>query len=164
MRRKWEELEEFPNYAVSSLGEFVNMRTDRTVNTSKNQQGHAKITLYKNKMLVTRSAAQLVANTFLERPYPHWDTPIHLDGDLMNCEVDNLMWRPRWYAVRYHRQFMYPTFHEDFGVRVDVKTGEKYHGLKDLCTKNGLYYHDVVEACNHETFVPLTYQEFRNAS
>jgi hypothetical protein len=162
MRRQWVTLEEFPNYEVSSLGEFVNARTDREVHTSMNQQGHAKITLSREGRLYTRSAALLVANAFLDRPEEHFDTPIHLDGDLMNCMVTNLMWRPRWFAIRYHRQFQYEDFHNDQNHRVELTSGETYHSLKEVCVSNGLYYYDVLKSCVEETFVPMTFQEFRD--
>lgn len=165
MRRRWEELVEFPNYEVSDLGEFVNARTDRDVRPSMTQQGHAKVTLTMGDgRMATRSAALLVARAFVEQPEPHFDTPIHLDGDLMNCAAHNLMWRPRWFAIQYHKQFRFDQFHEDRQPRVDVESGEEYGTLKEVCTKNGLYYHDVVRSCEEGGFVPITYQEFRYVS
>lgn len=161
MRRQWETLEEFPSYEVSNFGEFVNARTDREVHTSRTQQGHAKITLSKEGRLITRSAALLVAKAFIEPPEDHFDTPIHLDGDLMNCMVENLMWRPRWFAIRYHRQFQYEDFHNDRTIRVDVETGDRYSSLKEVCVSNGLYYYDVLKSCVEGVFVPVTFQEFR---
>lgn len=161
-RRRWETIEEFPSYEVSEFGEFFNARTDRELRTSMTQQGHAKISLYKDGRLLTRSAALLVANAFHDKPDDHFDTPIHLDGDLMNCRADNLMWRPRWYAIRFHQQFHLPVFHNDHGKRVDLETGMVYQNLKEVCCHNGLYYYDVIKSCVEETFVPLTYQEFRD--
>lgn len=162
MRRQWETLEEFPSYEVSNMGEFVNARTDREIHTSMTQQGHAKISLYKDGRLSTRSAALLVAQAFIDQEEDHFDTPIHLDGDLMNCMADNLMWRPRWFAIRYHKQFQYEDFHNDQGHRVDVETGDHYTSLKEVCTTNGLYYYDVLKSCVEGVFVPITFQEFRD--
>lgn len=161
MKRRWEQLVEFPNYEVSDMGEFVNARTDREVRPSMTQQGHAKITLSLDGRLTTRSAALLVARAFVEQPEPHFDTPIHLDGDLMNCAAHNLMWRPRWFAILYHKQFRFEQFHTDTATRVDVDSGEQYESLKEVCMKNGLYYQDVIQSCVQGGFVPITYQEFR---
>jgi len=162
MQRKWEELDEFPNYVVSTLAEFANMRTDREVRPSRNQLGHAKVTLNREGRQHTRSVAQLVAQTFIPRPKEHFDTPIHLDGDLMNCQVENLMWRPRWFAIKFHKQFQLEAFHEDRGHRVDLDSGEEFHCIKDICTRYGLYYYDVVKSCVEGTFVFPTWQEFRD--
>lgn len=164
MKIDWETLEEFPNYAVSNFGEFVNMRTDRDVRPSMNQMGHSKITLVRDRQQYTRSVAQLVAQAFVPRDEndDHFDTPIHLDGDLMNCTAENLMWRPRWFAIRYQRQFQYEGFHNDQGHRIELISGDHYYSMKEVCTKNGLYFYDVIKSCVEETFVPMTYQEFRN--
>jgi hypothetical protein len=163
VQRKWKELEEFPGYVVSNLGEFANMRTDREIRPSRTRQGHAKISLYKDGRLVTRSVALLVAEAFVAKADDHFDTPIHLNGDLMDCAADNLMWRPRWFAIRFHRQFYLEAFHDDQRERINVKTGEHYASMKELCMREGLYYYDVDKSCYEETFVPITYQEFRVA-
>jgi len=163
MDRVWQELEEFPNYGVSNHGEFSNLRTGGEVRPSRTQQGHAKVSLYLDGRLLTRSAALLVAHAFLEQPFEYWDTPIHLDGDLMNCAAWNLMWRPRWFAIKYHKQFYNENFHNDTVRRVELETGETYETGKEACIANGLYYFDIVKSCIEETFVPLTHQEFRVA-
>ena len=60
-----------------------------------------------------RSVRRLVAECFLEPPpSPVFDTPINIDGDLTNNHADNLMSRPRWFAMKYMRQF-----HEDIRGR-----------------------------------------------
>jgi hypothetical protein len=161
MRRVWEEVAEFPSYQVSNYGEFANIRTDREVQPSMNQLGHAKITLNHRGRQYTRSVALLVARAFVDSPQPHFDTPIHLDGDLMNCCAWNLMWRPRWFAIRYHKQFRLDTFHTDMGRRMDVESGIVYDSLKETCMANGLYYYDVIKSEVEGTFVFPTMQEFR---
>lgn len=160
-RARWEELEEFPDYAVSDLGEVVNMKTGMSRKLSINQQGVCKVSLYSKNRLLTRSVAVLVADAFVPRLEAFHDTPIHLDGDRQNCTAENLMWRPRWFAIMYHKQFHFETFHDDMRRFVDVNTGEQYHGIKEVCTTHGLYYFDVDKSCVEGTFTPFTYQEFR---
>lgn len=147
MRREWRPLEEFPKYEVSNLAEFVNARTDNNINPSKSRFGHSKITLTRDKEQLTRSVAQLVAQTFIPQPEEHFDTPIHLNGDLMDCAVANLMWRPRWFAIRYHKQFRYDNFHLDQAHRVEINTNSHYYSMKELCTTLGVYQGDVIESC-----------------
>jgi hypothetical protein len=161
LNREWRDMEEFPKYQISNFGEFVNARTDREVRHSQTPQGHAKVTLVKDGRQTTRGVSLLVAKTFLPQPAPHFDTPIHLDGDFMNCRVDNLMWRPRWFAIRFHRQFQYEQFHQDLVKRIDLQTGEIYESLKDVCCTNGLYYQDVYQSEIEGTFTFPTGQEFQ---
>lgn len=162
MKETWTELEEFPNYVINTNGEIVNMKWGgRPLQHSRNQQGLPKVTLIRDGRPITRSPARLVAETFIPEDREAFDTPIHLDGDRMNCSTDNLMWRPRWFAIKYHKQFMFDIFHTDLAHRVDIESGEHYYGLKEVCMKNGLYYFDVEKSCVEETFVPITFQEFR---
>ncbi len=162
MKEKWYELDAFPDYAVSDQGYVANMKTGFPRKNSINQQGICKISLYQGSQLFTRSVALLVANAFIPRVQDHFDTVIHLDGDRMNCAAENLMWRPRWFTIKYHKQFMFESFHTDYGHRIDIESGKHYNSLKEVCTTNGLYYYDVIKSCVEETFVPLTYQEFRD--
>ena len=161
MKERWFELEEFPDYAVSTLGEVYNIKTGMPRRTSINQQGIVKISLYKGRELITRSVAVMVAEAFCDGQTEFFNTPIHLDGDRENCRAENLMWRPRWFAVQYHRQFQSPEFHSSDVHIVEVGTGKEYYGVKDACMDLGLYYNDVYRSYLYYTSVPLTRQEFR---
>lgn len=161
MQTDWRELEEFPDYAISEFGEIINMKTGAPRKVSQNIQGVSKISLYRGRELHTRSIAVLVASKFLEAPEEPFDTIIHLDGDRQNCEANNLMWRPRWFAIKYHKQFLHDEFHDDKSHMVELTSGEHYYSLKEACVKNGLYYFDVMRSDVENTFVPITYQEFR---
>lgn len=149
MRERWYELDEFPDYAVSDLGSVHNIKTGMPRKTSINQQGIVKITLYQGRELITRSVAVMVAEAFVEGKSEFFNTPIHLDGDRENCTADNLMWRPRWFAVQYHRQFESDVFHNmDVHIR-DVATGMEFYSVKDACMHFGLYYNDVYRSYVH---------------
>ena len=160
MNQVWHELDEFPDYAVSNYGEVVNIKTGFPRKTSINQFGIVKISLYRGRELITRSVAVLVAEAFCEGQSEFFNTPIHLDGDRENCRADNLMWRPRWFAVQYHRQFQSPEFHaSDVHIR-ELDTGKEFYSVKDACMHFGLYYNDVYRSYVHGWSVPLTQQEF----
>lgn len=162
VRERWHELEEFPDYAISSMGEVHNIKTGMPRRTSVNQQGIVKISLYQDgKYLITRSVAVMVAEAFVEGQTEFFNTPIHLDGDRENCRADNLMWRPRWFAVQYHRQFQSPEFHNSDVHIMDVETGKEYHSVKEACMDQGLYYNDVYRSYIHEEPTRFMRREFR---
>lgn len=161
MRVDWETIDEFPDYAVSNEGEIANMKSGMPRRTSINQQGIVKISLYKGRELITRSVAVLVADAFVEGKSEFFDTPIHLDGDKTNCAASNLMWRPRWFAIRYHKQFFVEAFHRADVRIMDLDSGREFDSVKDACTTYGLYHNDVYRSFTHEIAVPLTLQEFR---
>lgn len=161
MRERWYELDEFPDYAVSEFGEIHNIKTGMPRRTSINQQGIVKISLYVGRELITRSVAVLVAEAFVDGQDEFFNTPIHLDGDRENCRADNLMWRPRWFAVQYHRQFQSPDFHRmDIDIE-ELSTGREYESVKEACMDLGLYYQDVYRSYIHEQQIALTRHEFR---
>lgn len=164
MELEWSELEEFPDYAVSNHGDVANMKTGMPRKTSMNQQGVYKISLYREGRLLTRSLALLVAEAFVPRPAEHFDTPIHLDGERANCRADNLLWRPRWFAIKYHKQFRYEDFYNQYVHLMELETGTHYESVKDACVANGLYFQDVIKSYVEGTFVFPTEQEFRHAN
>lgn len=165
MRTVWKTIPEFEKYEVNQYGEFVNARTDHPIKTFRTQSGHAKISIYdKSGILRTRSAGVIVASLFLEEPPEEFDTVIHLDGDYMNCAAHNLMWRPRWFAIRYHKQFNFDSFHTGYAhptLIQDRDTGKRYSSIKEVCTTEGLYYFDVYKSILEETFTPITGQYFQ---
>lgn len=164
MNPQWVELAEFPDYAISDEGDIANIKTGMPRRPSINQQGILKISLYREGRLVTRSVAVIVAQAFLPPPeHDHFDTPIHLDGERQNCRADNLMWRPRWFAIKYHKQFRFEEFHTQYVNLIELESGARYSSLKEACMANGLYWYDVVKSFTEETFVPFTQQEFRVA-
>lgn len=160
MRERWEEIPDFPDYAVSDMGNIANIKTGMPRRTSINQQGIVKISLYQGRELFTRSVAPLVAEAFVEGETTFFNTPIHLDGDRENCKAVNLMWRPRWFAVQYHRQFEVDTFHKMDVTIEEVHSGRVYYSVKDACTDLGLLYNDVYRSYLNERPVPMTRQEF----
>lgn len=108
MLEEWRPIEEFPEYVVSNYGRVKNARTGRMVGvalvSNYNNNSMPTVALQKDHKQYRRGLARIVATTFLEQPFEHFNTPINLDGDRMNCAVDNLAWRPRWFAIRYHME------------------------------------------------------------
>lgn len=162
MTPDWREIEEFPDYAVNQYGEIANMRSGLPRKPSINQHGILKISLYKNRReLFTRSVAVIVADAFVEGKSEHWNTPIHLDGNHQNCRADNLMWRPRWFAVKFHKQFYKTNFYDLKLHIVELNTGREFYSVDEACTTFGLHYEDVYHSYVEEMPVPLTRHEFR---
>lgn len=156
----WQPIPEFPGYSVSFEGRVRNDDSGRILATLVNQSGVAHVGMVKDHHQHKRSLALLVAEAFLGAPQPDtFDTPINLDGDRTNCHIDNLMWRPRWFAVKYHQQF-----HNDLrGVRVPIReihTGQAFPNSWDAATKFGLIDREILLAIQNRTYVWPTYQEF----
>ena len=155
-------IEEFPDYSISSDGQVVNNNTGRLLALTINQRGVCQVGLVKDGTQHKRSVALLVAKAFLDPPaLEAFNTPIHLDGCKLNNRVDNLMWRPRWFAVRYQKQFegwrgpQVP--HRIIEINTKMKFKSSWHAAKQF----GLLDRDVAESIEHRTYVWPTYQQFR---
>lgn len=147
----WVEIEGYPDFVVRPDGRVVNVRfgRPRVLVQSFNQAGHPSVALVdEDGGTQRRSVAQIVANAFLEpKPYPHWNSLIHLDGDKANCHADNLMWRPRAYAINYHQQFSTDYVHESwhrYPIYV-IDTGEFFENGIDCSMKYGVLLMDLVK-------------------
>lgn len=160
MTDRWVELDEFPDYAVSEFGDVANIKTGMPRKLSINQQGNVKISIYRGRELYTRSVAVLVAEAFVPGKTEFFNTPIHLDGDKRNCRADNFMWRPRWFAVQYHRQFFMPAFHQATVPIIEVNSGQTFDSVKEACVTLGLYHDDVYRSFTHGEELMLTRHMF----
>lgn len=140
---EWRQIEAHPDYAVSSYGDVMSLRTKKLRKVSVNQQGIAKVTLREDGVLLTRSIAVLVGEAFLPLTWDTHNSFINLDGNRSNNMLDNLMRRPRWFAVKYHLQFKDPIFFTT-GLNINNRTtGERFESFREPCVKYGVLYKDI---------------------
>jgi hypothetical protein len=157
----WEVIDAFPDYSVSSSGQIRNDETGRILVLTRNQRGIIIVGLMRNGIQHKRAVALLVANAFLPPPTPStFDTPIHLDGDLSNNNIENLMWRPRWFAIRYHKQFHTPRTGRSNPVQ-ETQTGQFFNDSWEAATRYGLLDKEILMAITNRTYVWPTYQLFK---
>jgi hypothetical protein len=158
----WQPIELFELYDVSDHGRIRSNRTyaERILSLTPNQYGVVQVGLMRDGVQHHRSVPLLVAKAFLPYVGGAFDTPINLDGDRENNHVANLMWRPRWFAIQYNRQFRHPY---EFPINVPIvnlKTGEVSANSFECCKEYGLLEKDLVLSILNRTFVWPIYQEF----
>lgn len=160
MTERWKKIQGFPDYSVSDSGLVRSDKSGRILRLSENQYGVMNVGMMKNGEQRHRSVPLLVAKAFLPNKRPAFDTPINLDGNRHNNRLENLAWRPRWFAAKYNRQFRdgfrYPIEEK---IR-DTKSGEIYESTLDAAMKNGLLEEEIVFAILNHNYVWPTYQEF----
>ena len=155
----WRPIQDFQNYSVSDEGRVLNVSTGRIMMLSENQRFLVIVGLMRNGMQYKRAVSHLVADAFLSPPkFETFDSIINLDGDRRNNFATNLMWRPRWFALKHQRQFFSRT---GTGVPVfDQDTGEEYATAWEAAIVNGLLVRDVVESAMQGKEVWPTRQRF----
>lgn len=158
---EWEPILGFPGYSISNLGRVRRDVSGRILHVKVNQYGIPYVGLMRDSEQWQRSLALLVAKAFLPNPTDFFDTPINLDGDRFNCEVDNLMWRPRWFAVRYNQQFTQdaPQRAQNTPIRA-IETGEAFGSPMAAAQRYGLLEHDVLHSIRHHTVTWPNYIRF----
>jgi len=157
---EWRVIEQFPDYSVSNRGRIRSDKFDRIMVLSDHQFGVVQVGLMRDRQQKHRSVPLLVAKAFLVPSEPSFDTPINLDGDRHNNALENLTWRPRWFAVRYNQQFRYPREYTIEEPIIDLKTGDISENSFECAKRYGLLEEDLVNAIFNRTYVWPTYQEF----
>lgn len=157
----WSEIRFFPGYSVSTFGRVRNDDVGRLMTLMVNQSGVVNVALTRSREQHRRSVARLVADAFIPHPPREaFNTPINLNGDRMNNKIDNLRWRPRWFAIKYVQQFKNGV--RGFRVPVEeVRTGEQFPTSWEAAIKYGLLDREILIATTANTFVFPTYQKFR---
>lgn len=130
-------------YSVSNLGHVRHNRSENLVSRTKTTQGAWKVTLYRDGMKHTRSVKVLVARGFVKGYSETNDTPIQLDGNQDNVDAENLVWRPRWFAWQYTRQWTKLQDRHYIGPIYNVDTGDIYKHAVEAAMLHGLLVRDV---------------------
>lgn len=158
---RWSSIEEFSTYSVSDLGRVRNDSTKRIMTNTELPSGHQYAALsIGGGFQKRRAVSKLVANAFVHNPEPDtYNTPIHLDGRLQNSMAVNLLWRPRWFANSYTRQFRVD--YDKFPPIEDLRTGEIYIDVWDLIMRRGLLLREIVQSIQYNTHVFPTKDRFR---
>lgn len=158
---EWKPIRHFPAYSISTYGRIRNDHTGHILALHENQSGLVTVGLFAEGKQSQRSVPLLVASAFIPHPRGPFDTPINVDGNRWNNHVDNLMWRPRWFAVKYHMQFRHPYSNRIDAAIEDVATGEISPDSLSCAIRYGLLEKDVVLSILNRTVTWPTYQEFR---
>lgn len=146
----------FVDYSVSSMGEVRNDNTGRTLRQSPNQSGLYRVGLMSHSLgrQTNLSVALLVASEFVdieEHRKARFNTPINVNGDRSDNRYGNLMWRPRWFAVKYHAQFY--NGRRGFALPVrNIDTLEEFETSWDAAITYGLLDRDLMHSITNKTY------------
>lgn len=96
---RWKKIENFPDYAVSSLGRVKRLTYGRGTNAkggilkpNVSKKGYLRVFLSKESKKHTKVLHIIVAKAFLANPR-HLPQVNHKDTNKKNCKVSNLEWR-----------------------------------------------------------------------
>jgi hypothetical protein len=153
--KTWIQLRDLPTYAISRQGQVKNLRQDRILSQRVNQQGQPFVSVYDKGWNRSLSPHILVAHYFeLPKECPPnmdpltFDQLIHKNGDKTDCRYENLAWRPRWFAIAFHKQFHRDWFWDkDYPLR--DSEGNTYTGERDVVEQLGVLNYTVRMSWHH---------------
>jgi hypothetical protein len=160
MDEQWAPIDHFEGYSVSNYGRVRTDKSGRILALNENQYGLVQVGLMRDGEQKHRSVPLLVAKAFILQPRGHFDTPINLDGDRHNNHIENLAWRPRWFAIKYNQQFRYPYENPILAPVVNLETGEVSENSFECAKRYGLLEKDLVLSILNRTYTSITFQEF----
>lgn len=134
----------FPDYEVYYDGSVRNTNTGRILHISFTKSGSAKVGLMSPSQghQVTVSVAHIVATCWMAHS-DDFDHVINKDGDRSNNAVDNLAWRPGWFAKMYHRQYTRRSMPIIQVPIQETSSRTVYHNSWHACMVHGLLDRDV---------------------
>jgi len=156
----WSQIPEFPRYSVSDHGRVRNDDTGRIMKLTMNRESILSVGMMYRGTQFRRSVPLLVAQAFVPGGTDVFDTPVCLDGDPFNVRANNLAWRPRWFAVKYKRQFL-----NGDGVLIDrrirnVETGDVFADSRECAMWYGILEWELRESIEYMTYVWPIFQKF----
>lgn len=153
-------IRDFPTYEVTNYGRFFNVRTGREMKLSPTMNGDLTVGFMKDGHQFRFSAKGLVARTFVEGESEIFNTPILLDGDKNNLRADNMVWRPRWFAWHYTRQFYEIPNWYFYGPIADLSTLREYHNFIEVAVTHGLLCQNILQSIYNDILTFPTRQKF----
>lgn len=131
------------NYEVSDQGR-VRHAVSKLIKTSfVNNFGVPYVTLWDRtrRRNVNKPVATLLAETFIPRNNYDFDTVIYLNGNRENLSIANLAWRPRAFAINYHRQ-------------ISLREAKDFHDRQFECLETGTVHHSTYQVAMAEGVLP----------
>lgn len=141
---------EFPEYVVTDFGEIFSEHHEGPLRLSFNTVGVLMVGLYQEGRLYRRSVAKIVAEAFVDvgdvLPEDQILAPIHLNGDRADCRADNLAWRTRSFAVRYHKEMTHDVYGAWDAPILELGTGRVYNHPREVAAEYGALQSSVVRS------------------
>lgn len=142
---EWKPIETLPHYWISNYGRVKREDSIEARKVQINDRGFPVVLLYgqDSKTRYMRQINKLVAEAFVPKPFdinPRWpeNAVWHKDGDLTNCNAENLEWRQRGEVLEWNE--MHRTGRPKYRTRPvrNNRTGAEYANAFECAMAEGV--------------------------
>lgn len=144
----WREIPGFPDYLVHETGDIYDRARDRPVSQYWVRSGF-QVNLRTDESVSGQTSvkvARIVASTFVDQGSPRNDTIVFLDGDRANHSCENLAWRTRPLAIKYHREIREVDIWANSLPVID-EDGEIYENILEAAVQWGVCPSSIRNSC-----------------
>lgn len=146
----------YPGYFIDrDMQIYVQTRAGdiRPVKYNTSSNGSVKVNMVRSDgKRTTIPVGTIVATLYVENHNPQFDdTVTYRDGDKQNYHPANLMWRPRWFAVEYHKQFERYSVDDEENPVYERETKLIFKNIMHACIYHGILYRQVLESIESTT-------------
>jgi len=139
----WVPIVGFEDYVIFSDGRVVRLEDEVELFQSPVTGGDMTVAMWKDGRRYRRSVKVLVAEAFVEGKDGLFDTPVLLNQVRWDLRAENIVWRPRWFAWRYTRQFQEPRGWHFTTPVLEVFSNTEYDHIFHAATTHGLLCNDI---------------------
>lgn len=135
---RWQDIEGYSNYEVSTHGRIRNKRLNIIMKTHSNRGGYEQLCLRENGGKHTCKVHRLVAETFIPNP-DNLPQVNHIDGDKWNNNISNLEWCTQQQNLKHavDNGLAQPINRNKRQV-IDTSTGEIYSSICEAANAIGM--------------------------
>ena len=155
MKEIWKDIDEFPNYEVSSFGRVRNKKYNRFLKPLEVGFGYVVVELWNNGQSQSKKIHRLVANAFI--PNPHNKPQVnHIDGNKKNNSVDNLEWVTASENMKHAYDSGIKKVYHNRTIRI-IETGEIFDSIKECAKKINGYECDIIRCLQKNNYTHKGY-------
>jgi len=147
---EWRVIQDYPAYEVSNTGFVRSIRSHNILKPQEAKGGAWFVKLGGTNGTTSKTLKTLVAEAFVPRPEHHdieiFDTPIQCVMNTADVRAEKIMWRPRWFAIKFRRDLNHPPHYCEIPVQ-NLNTGNQHASIFTASLYDGVLMEAIYRSC-----------------